>query len=307
MYGKIVLAGGRGYLGNVLINFFKDKAKEIHVLSRTPGHGPSPVINHVWNGKTAGAWASCLVGADLVVNLAGRNVNCRYTESARREILESRVDATRVLGEVIAKLAAPPKVWINLASATIYRHAEDRPQDEESGEIGSGFSVDVCRAWERTFFQFSLPSTRRIAVRTGIVIGPSDGAFPRLRKLVKFGLGGHQGAGSQMMSWIHEEDFARIIEWCLENNNASGIYNLAAPEAVSNRDFMRFIREAEGAPFGLPASASMLRIGARLIGTETELILKSRWVYPKRLLDEGYVFRFPSPGPAIREICSRRV
>jgi hypothetical protein len=204
-------------------------------------------------------------------------------------------------------LRNPPKLWINVTSATIYRHAEDRPQDEETGEIGYGFSIDVCRIWEETFFRTNTPNTRKVALRMGIVLGRTDAAFPRLLNLVKVGLGGPQGDGQQYVSWAHEQDAAKCTEWILLHTELTGVVNCTAPEPVKNKELMKSIRKAYGVPFGLPAPAWMLDFGARLIGTETELILKSRWVLPKRLLDSGYTFLFPKLDYAVKDILSIRI
>jgi uncharacterized protein (TIGR01777 family) len=307
MLDKIVLAGGSGYLGQVVADYYKDKAKEIVILSRKEASANSGGQKWIfWDAETPGNWGKELEGADLMVNFCGKNVNCRYTEQNKGEILRSRLVPTMLLGNSIKELATPPKVWINLASATIYRHAEDRPQDEDTGDIGAGFSVDVCKSWEECFRRIGTPATKKIIFRAGIVLGRKDGAFPRLKNLVKFGLGGHQGTGRQYVSWIHEQDFARAIEWAFEAGQDGAIYNVTAPEAVQNRAMMALIRKTYGIPFGLPSPQWLLEPGARLIGTETELILKSRWVYPGKLLKEGFTFQFPDAAAAIGEIMSSR-
>jgi uncharacterized protein len=307
MLNKIVLAGGSGYLGRVLAKYYKSKAGEIVILSRScTGSKQANGRTVVWDAVHRGDWENELNGADLVINLCGKNVNCHYTSEAREEILRSRLEPTALLGRAIRELTAPPKLWITLASATIYRHAEDRPQDEETGEIGSGFSVDVCTAWEKTFWEAETPNTRKLVLRAGLVLGGADGVFPRLKNLVLTGLGGHQGTGSQMVSWIHEHDFARITQWAYEKEKDKTVYNCAAPEAVTNHELMKLIRKTYGIPFGLPSPQWLLEIGARLIGTETELVLKSRWVYPGRLLEEGFNFIFPRAEHAIHEITSSR-
>ena len=303
-YRKIILAGGNGYLGGVLARFYKDLAEEVIILSRKLAPRDENVTTLLWDGKSKGDWVNSLNGADLLVNLCGKNVNCKYTEKNRKEIFSSRLVPTTLLGEVIAKLESPPALWINITSATIYRHAEDRPQDEENGDIGYGFSVEVCQKWEETFFNTITPRTRKIALRMGIVLGNKDGAFPRLLNLVNFGLGGRQGDGEQYVSWIHEQDAARCTQWLMEHKELSGVINCTAPGPVKNTELMRVIRKARGIPFGLNAPAWLLGAGAVLIGTETELILKSRWVLPKRLRDSGYTFLFPEITPAINDILS---
>lgn len=308
MLNRIVLAGGSGYLGQVLADYYKDKSLDVVVLSRNKPSGQPPAGRWVaWDAQHRGAWVQDLEGAELLINLCGKNVNCRYTEKAKAEILRSRLVPTKLLGDVVASLSTPPKLWLNLASATIYRHAEDKPQDEDSGEIGAGFSVDVCKAWEACFWAATTPNTKKIALRTSLVLGRADGVFPRLKSLVMAGLGGHQGTGSQQVSWIHEQEFARITEWMVTHGKDGNVYNCTSPKVISNRHLMNTLRKTYGIPVGLPCPQWLLEIGAGLIGTETELVLKSRWVYPQRLLAEGFVFSFPTLEAAIHDIASARV
>lgn len=307
MLDKIVIAGGSGYLGHVLARYYSEKAREIVMLSRTKAKFTiKNVYTVLWDGMSRGDWEKTLTGASLVVNLCGKNVNCRYTAENQVAILRSRLEPTALLGEAIAAAADPPQCWINIASATIYRHAEDRPQCEKTGDVGTGFSVDVCKAWEKTFWAAQTPATRKVLLRVGLVLGREDGVFPRLKNLATSGLGGHQGTGRQRVSWIHEIDFARVVEW-IELSKKSGLYNCTAPETVSNRDLMKMLRKTLGIPVGIPAPLWLLEAGAWLIGTETELVLKSRWVKPGRLLEEGFSFQFANAEYAIREILSARV
>ena len=301
-YKKIVLAGGNGYLGKVLANYYKDKTEEIVILSRHEKQAEQNIRTVTWDGKTRGKWTAELVNADLLVNLCGKNVNCRYTDKNKAEIFASRLQPTELLGEVIRDLFEPPKLWINITSATIYRHADDRPQDEETGEFGTGFSVDVCNRWEAAFNKYETPKTRKVALRMGIVLGRSDSVFPRLLNLVKLGMGGTQGDGKQYVSWVHELDAARTTEWLMDHPELEGVFNCIAPNPVKNAELMHIIRKAYGMPFGLPAPQWLLEIGSVVIGTETELILKSRWVLPKRLLDSGFEFEYEDAEGAVREI-----
>ena len=301
-YKKIVLAGGNGHLGNVLAEYYKDKATEVVILARHEREADHNIRTVVWDGKTWGKWAAELVNADILINLCGKNVNCRYTEKNKAEIFASRVVPTELLGQAIHDLVEPPKLWINASSATIYRHAEDRPQDEQNGEHGNGFSVDVCEAWEYAFNKYDTPKTRKVALRISMVLGRDDSVFPRLRNLIKLGMGGHQGNGEQYVSWVHEHDVARATEWISDHLELEGAVNCTAPGPVKNTEFMRVIRKAFGVPVGLPAPKLLLEIGSFIIGTETELILKSRWVLPKRLLDNGFVFNYPDPKTAIEEL-----
>jgi uncharacterized protein (TIGR01777 family) len=306
-YHKIILAGGNGQLGKALANHYKDIANEVIILSRKPAPAKDNIKTLVWDGRTLGDWAKELEGADLLVNLCGKNVNCRYTKENREEIIRSRVEPTRLLGKLIDGLINPPKLWVNAASATIYRHAEDRPQDEETGEIGYGFSIDVCKKWESTFFDIETPHTRKVALRISIVLGHNEGALPRLINLVKAGMGGHQGDGQQYVSWVHEQDVVKCTEWLLQHPEINGVLNCTAPNPIKNTHLMKELRHACGVPFGLPAPAWLLEMGAAFIGTETELILKSRWVLPKRLLDAGFEFQFAKVEHAIKDIISIRV
>jgi len=293
-YNKIVLAGGSGYIGEILMVHFKDVSNEIVVLNRSRDITEGNVRYVRWDGKTEGTWVNELEGADMLVNLCGKSVNCRYNEQNKREILNSRVVPTALLGEVIEELKMPPKLWINVTTATIYRHAEDRSQDEITGEIGQGFSVDVAKQWEAAFMRPTKAATRRIALRMAMVMGKGDSVLKRLVNLARCGLGGKQGDGKQYVTWIHEEDVANIIEWLLAHEDMSGAINCTAPGPLPNAEMMRLIRKACGVKIGLPAPKRLLELGAFIIGTETELLLKSRWVVPKILLDSGYVFKYPT-------------
>lgn len=290
---KIVLAGGTGFLGQYLASKFKERGDEVIIISRSK----SDVL---WRDKAA--IINALEGADLVLNLAGKSVDCRYTEKNKREILRSRVDTTRLIGEAIAACKEPPTLWINSSTATIYCHAEDRPMTEQGGEIGEGFSVDVAKAWEKTFFDFSPPSTRQIALRMAIVLGKEGGVMKPLKRLAKFGLGGKQGKGTQMFSWIHIEDVYRIILFAMENKEVQGVVNCSSPNPVMNKVLMDSLRNALHITVGLPAPEWLLKIGAVLIRTETELVLKSRWVIPERLQTAGFTFSYPTLTVALEEI-----
>lgn len=303
---KIVLAGGNGYLGTVLATYYRQLASEVIILSRKPAPAKGNIQTILWNGQTEGEWTKALENADMLINLCGKNVNCRYTEKNKAAIISSRVVPTALLGRVIGTLTHPPKLWINVTSATIYRHAEDHAQDEATGQIGHGFSIEVCKQWEQAFFDANTPNTRKVALRMGIVLGHSDGVFPRLLNLVKLGMGGKQGSGNQYVVWVHEQDAAQITHWLMQHPEQNGVINCTAPQAVKNAHLMRIIRKGYGMPIGLPAPQWLLEIGAKIIGTETELILKSRWVAPKRLLDGGYEFLFSEAEHAVRDILSIR-
>lgn len=300
---KLVLPGGNGYLGRFVIGHFRRPGWEVVVLSRRSAADDAGVRHVHWDGKSVGPWAAELEGAAAVVNLAGRSVDCRYNAANRAEIYASRLDSTRVLGEAIARCAAPPPVWINSSSATIYRHAEDRPMDEATGEIGDGFSVDVCRKWERTLAEARTPATRKVATRGALVLGPGPGGVLEvLLRLVRLGLGGPMGNGRQYVSWVHHDDYCRAVEWLIEHPELEGAVNVSAPSPLPNREFMRILRRVGGVPFGLPAARWMLEIGAFFLRTETELTLKSRRVLPARLLASGFRFSYPEVEAAVAEI-----
>ena len=315
---KIIIAGGTGFIGQALAAYF-GKDNHVVILSRQAIHtennayskkrlGPDDGYNITywrWDGRRVEAhWAGEIDGSDLVINLAGKSVNCRYTAKNKKEIFDSRTDATRAIGLAIRDVAVPPKLWINAASATIYRHAADRPQDEYTGEYGEGFSVQVCQLWEKTFEEQRTPFTRKVALRMAITLGEGGVIIPYLN-LLKYGLGGRQGSGQQMYSWVHIEDVCRSIEWFFDHPELEGVYNVAAPGPVSNQEFMTTLRTATGHRTGLPAYAWMLRIGAALIGTETELVLKSRWVLPAKLAATGFVFRYPRLDNALKAIIAK--
>lgn len=304
---KIILAGGTGFLGNILIRHWQRLPIEIIVLSRTP-QTAQPNVRYVeWDGRTKGSWINDLNGADVIINLAGRSVDCRYNKRNRQAIVSSRIDSTTVLGEAIQTISQPPKLWINLASATIYRHTIDRVMDEETGIIGEEiedyqFSVDVCKRWEATFWQTNAGATRKVALRTGIVLGKQGGVFPVFRRLAQLGLGGKMGSGQQFISWLHEHDFARIIDFIIGNDSLSGAYNATAPNPTRNSTFMSLLRKALHIPVGIPATEWMITIGAFLLRTEPELILKSRNVRPANLAQAGFQFQYPILEQAICEL-----
>lgn len=270
----------------------------------------------MWNGETLGDWTKAIDGADVVINLAGRNVNCRYDAANRQEIMRSRVNSTRAIGAAIAGAWHPPRVWLQASTATIYAHRYDAANDEATGLIGGAeenapetwrFSIEVARAWEAAACEIPAPRTRLVLMRSAMTMSPDRGGiFDTLLGLTRRGLGGRAGDGRQYISWIHEADFLRAIHWLIERDSFTGPVNLAAPAPLPNAEFMRLLRAACGMPVGLPASKWMLEIGARILRTETELILKSRRVVPRRLLDSGFKFQFPEWNEAARDLCQRR-
>ena len=310
---KVVLPGGSGQIGTLLTRAFQKEGHEVVVLSRTPQ--PKPWCTVAWDGATLGDWTTEIDGADVVINLAGRSVNCRYTPANRRLIKESRVDSTRVIGEAIAQATTPPRVWLQSSTATIYAHRYDAPNDEATGILGGAepgapdtwrFSIDVAKAWEATAEEANTDKTRLVLLRSAMVMSPDRGGiFDTLLSLVRRGLGGTAGDGKQYISWIHEADFIRAINWLIDNEHVVGPVNLAAPYPLPNADFMRTLRDAWGTRIGLPATDWMLEIGAWFMRTETELILKSRRVVSGRLLDEGFAFEYPAWQEAARELVQR--
>ncbi len=297
---KIIIAGGSGFIGLALANHFRSNY-EVVILSRQRMISDSYVRVVPWDARSLGDWRQELEGAAALINLTGKSVNCRYNEANKQAIRESRVLSTKVLGEAMSKCSQPPPVWLQMSSATIYRHSEDRAMDEDFGEIGSDFSMDVCKEWEKTFWDVAPATTRRVVMRTSIVFGPQGGALLPMTRLVLFGLGGKQGNGKQIVSWIHEADVARIVDWII-HGTATGVYNVTSPQPVRNSVLMKKLRTVLNFSFGIPAPERLLRVGAAVIGTETELILKSRWVIPKRLLQEGYKFKFPTLDSTLKDI-----
>jgi hypothetical protein len=311
MKRRIILAGGSGFLGTALARKFVERGDEVIVLTRSPKNRDDGAREVAWDAKSPGEWAALVDGAEVVINLTGKSVDCRYTEKNRRAIIESRVNSTRAVGEAIARCAKPPCVWLNASSATIYKHVFDRPMDESSEtgatpEAKDAFSIEVIRQWERALDEARTPNTRKAALRTTMVFGAGSGVFPVLRRLARFGLGGKLGTGRQYVSWIHVEDFCRAIEWLIEREDLSGPVNLAAPNPLTNAEMMRLVRETCGAPFGLPATEWMLEIGAFFLRTETELILKSRRVVPGKLLASGFHFHFSEFENALRNLEQRK-
>jgi uncharacterized protein len=310
---KIVIAGGRGQVGTVLARHFHAHRHEVIVLSRRRYAAPWKVV--IWDGLKHGSWENSLEGCDVCINVTGRSVDCRYTPKNRRAIHDSRVLPTRLLQEAMELLAQPPRVWVNASTATIYRHALDRPMDELTGELGGdepgapdtwNFSVQVAKDWEAEFFRAPLPTTRKVALRSAITFNADPGSvFEVLSRLVRLGLGGTQGSGEQFVSWIHEADFVRAVEWLIAKDTFSGVVNLASPHPLRNREFMRALRQAWGVRFGLPAPAWVIEGASFFLRTESELVLKSRRAVPGLLIESGFEFLFPEWPEAVRDLVRR--
>ncbi len=300
---KIVIAGGSGQVGRHLVRHFTAAGHRVLVLTRDQPPPGDPTRKR-WSGCRQGPWARVLDGADVLINLAGRSVDCRYTPQNRGAIYASRLESTRALGEAVAAAARPPRVWLNASTATIYRDARDRPQGEDDGEIWRGdephvpdawrFSVDVARRWEAALERADTPHTRKVALRMAMVMEPeAGGVFSTLCALVRWGLGGPLGDGGQYVSWIHLDDLTRALDFIIARDDLAGPVNLAAPHPLRNHAFMAALRRAWGRRWGLPASRRMVELGAWVLRTESELVLKSRWVVPTRLREAGFRFRHP--------------
>lgn len=310
---KIILPGGSGQVGHILARTFQRDGHEVIVLSRHPRPAPWKIV--AWDGVTLGLWTKEIDGAEVVINLAGRSVNCRYGTKNRHEILRSRIDSTRAVGRAIAAAPRPPRVWLQAGTATIYAHRHDAPNDEITGALGGSepnvpetwrFSIEVARAWEQALRESTTPQTRQVILRSAMIMSPEEGGvFSTLLGLVRAGLGGRAGDGRQYVSWIHTDDFVRAVYWLIEREDLRGPINLAAPHPLPNAAFMRALRQAAGTCGGWPAARWMLEIGARLMRTETELILKSRRVVPTRLVASGFEFRFPEWPDAARDLVRR--
>ena len=309
---KVVIPGGTGQVGALLSRALRTDGHDVVLVGRDARRGHRTVV---WDGRTLGPWARELDGADAVINLAGRSVNCRYTDANRKEMMSSRVDSTRAVGLAIAEAARPPRVWLQMSTATIYAHRFDAANDEATGLVGGDepdapaawrFSIDIAQAWERAQAQAATPATRKVALRAAMVMSPDRGGiFDVLLGLTRRGLGGTIAGGRQWMSWIHERDFARAVALLIERDDISGPVNLAAPGPLPQREFMAALRAAWGTRVGLPVTRWMAAIGAFFLRTDTELTFKSRRVVPGRLRDAGFTFEFPEWPAAAADLVAR--
>jgi len=309
---KIVLPGGTGQVGTVLDRALTAAGHDVVLLTRSP-RGARQVH---WDASTLGDWAREIDGSDVVVNLAGRSVSCRYTEENLAAMMSSRVESARVVGEAIAAAARPPRVWMQMSTATIYAHRVDAANDEHDGVIGGdepgvpgywAYSVEIARSWEAELERAATPRTRKVALRSAMVMSPDrGGVFDVLSRLARLGLGGPVAGGRQYVSWIHDRDFVRAVEFLIGRDTVAGAVNLAAPGPLPQRDFMRDLRAAWRMPVGLPATAWMAEIGAFALRSDTELLLKSRRVVPGRLVDAGFTFEYPRWNTAAVDLVERR-
>lgn len=301
---KLIIAAGTGFLGQTLISHFKNDFDEIIILTRGKSETKAQLKYINWDGKTFSGWEKELENTTVLINLTGKSVDCRYTVQNKKEIYTSRIASTQILNQAVLQCKKPPKHWLNAATSTIYRHSIDKQMDEINGEIGDDFSMNIAKAWEESFFETKTLKTLKTALRTAIVLGENGGALVPIKLLSQIGFGGKQGNGNQFISWIHEKDFARAVAFILEKE-IIGVVNLVAPKPNTNRDFMRILRKVINPPFGIPINTFLLEMGAFLIRTETELILKSRNVIPKRLLEEGFEFEFATLEPALKNLLKK--
>jgi uncharacterized protein len=312
---KVIIPGGSGQVGTILARAFHQRGDEVVILSRNPSNAPTLWREVKWDGETLGEWATEFEAADAIINLAGQSVNCRYSDTNRKVIMESRLKSTRIVADAIAKAQQPPRVWLQASTATIYAHRYDAPNDESTGIIGGSepnapdtwrFSIDVATSWERVFNEATTPHTRKVLMRSAIIMSPDQGGpFAILLRLVRLGLGGTLGNGKQFVSWIHDHDFLRAVLWLIQHEELAGPVNLAAPNPLPNSEFMQGLRKAWGISWGMPATEWMLEMGAFFLRSETELMLKSRRVVPKRMLESGFTFQFSTWSEAARDLCAR--
>lgn len=295
---KIIIAAGTGFLGKNLEKYFIEKGNQVYILTRNPKR-KNEIL---WDAKTLGEWKNLLENSDVLINLAGKSVDCRYTDKNKQEIYDSRINSTKILQQAVNNCINKPKIWLNASSATIYVHSEIHLNTEANGIIGDDFSMNICKSWEKEFFKTENEETRKVALRTSIVLGNNGGAFTKLKLITKLGLGGKQGRGNQNISWIHIDDFCKTVEYIIENKNLSGEINVTAPNPLYNEEFMRKLRKEMKIPFGLNAAFWQLEIASVFLKTETELLLKSRNVYPEKLMKSGFKFTYPSVEAAFKDL-----
>ncbi|MGW1911705.1 TIGR01777 family oxidoreductase [Streptomyces sp. NPDC002076] len=308
---KVVLPGGTGQIGTILDRALTAAGHEVTVVTRRP----TDERQVGWDGTTLGRWAEVVDGSDVVINLAGRSVSCRYTAENLRAMMDSRVNSARVVGQAIAAAAQPPRVWLQMSTATIYAHRFDAPNDEATGVIGGSetgvpdywsYSVDIARNWERAQAEAPTPATRKVALRSAMVMSPDrGGVFDVLLGLARLGLGGPVAGGAQYVSWIHDKDFVRAVKFLIDRDDMEGPVNLASPGPLPQQEFMRTLRTARGVPVGLPATRWMAELGAFALRSDTELLLKSRRVVPGRLAAAGFDFAYPEWQPAAVDLVGR--
>lgn len=298
---RVILAGGSGFLGHALANALTDQGYEVTVLTRSPSSQPGPIQQIKWDGKTLGDWAKCLEGARAVVNLTGKSVNCRYTPENRLEIIQSRVDSVTVVDEAILQCAQPPQALIQAGSLAIYGDAQDRWCDETTPP-GQGFPAETCLLWEQAFHAARTPGTRRVVLRIGFALGKDGGALGVLAKLTKWFLGGTVGNGRQYISWIHGSDLNQMFLSSIEREDIEGAFNATGPAPVPNAEFMQELRRALGRPWSPPAPVWAVKVGSRLMSTESSLALTGRRCVPRRFTEKGFEFTFPQLDEALADL-----
>jgi uncharacterized protein (TIGR01777 family) len=298
--GHVILAGGSGFLGQSLATNLRSKGSDVVILGRAPSS--SSWTRHAqWDGRTIGEWAGLLEGAHAIVNLTGRSINCRHTPQNRQEIIESRVNSVRVLGEAIAQCSEPPKVFVQASSLAIYGDPGDRWCDEDAPHA-KGFSEKVCRHWEGEFEKVHASGLRKVTMRIGIALDKNQGALPVLGRLTRFFLGGRVASGKQYVSWIHVADLTRMFVEAIERSDIGGVFNATGPNPVTNAEFMRELRRVLHRPWSPSVPAWATRIGAFLMRTEPSLALTGRRCRPKRFLDKGFHFEFPELSGALDDL-----
>jgi len=300
---RIILAGGSGFVGQALAPVLVANDYEVVVLGRGAAHRRDGVDYLQWNGETVADWANAIDGAEAIVNLMGRNINCRHTPENRREIVRSRVDSVRALGEAISHCAIPPKAFVQTSGIGYYGDTGDHAIDEDASH-GNDFPAEVCRQWEGAFEALDLPATRKVVLRLGVVLGRDGGALPMLEKLTRFFLGGAVGSGRQFISWIHVADVVRIFASAIEQPDLTGVFNATSPAPMTNAEFMRELRRVLHRPWSPPVPAPLARAGAWLMGTEGDLALLSSRCIPRRFLEHGFQFQFPNLPDALADLYS---
>lgn len=299
---KIVIAGGSGFIGSELLHHFLTNKDEVVILTR----GKSKIVENVnfvhWDASTEGDWISCIESVDVLINLTGKSINCRHTKANKLEIINSRVNATKILQTAIKKLQNKPKLWINASGASIYGQNNHKLYTEDDLEKGDDFSAKVAQLWENAFFKEEIEGVRKVALRISLVLSNNGGVYPIFRKLTKFGLGGTLGNGNQTFGWVHIVDLLRIVDITINNDNISGPINCVSVNSPKNKDFMKALRKSLSFPFGIPQPKFLLKIGGLLIGTEGELIYSGINAYPKRLIDNGFKFEFENCQNALNDL-----
>ncbi|MGB0371944.1 MAG: TIGR01777 family oxidoreductase [Opitutales bacterium] len=298
---KIIIAGGSGFIGQALTQNLLERGYEVAILTRRPKADPSGAQQVLWDGKTLGPWAAELDGARGIINLTGKNVDCRYTANNRREILESRLDSVRVLGKVFRQSKKPPKFWIQAATTAILGDAGEELRDE-SASPGHGFSPEVAMAWEQAFNDEDIPHARKVLFRISFVLGRDGGALNRLKWVTRCFLGGAVGSGKQYYSWIHIDDLNEMFHWAIERESIEGLYNATGLNPVRNAEFMSELRAIMRRPWAPRAPTWLVRLGCCLLRTEPELALRGRNCIPRRFVEAGFQHQFPTLKQALRNL-----